>query len=329
MERTRIAAFTMLLPVLGSCNGDEPTHVALEEYLVDVSCDASGTCRGADGEVATGNWVEARAIASATASAFRPHGTYMYIDYMRGPTFVELELDFPTDIAGEVPVSATMREWEDGALAFESDAASGVIQMAPPGGSNRIPSAGGFNVRFASFGPDGERSTEDDEVREIRNGRFQLDHAPAAEPYDPATHESYWDDPDFGVVVEIWVYPDGEYDDTYYEDDYYESGCGSDEYYGEDAAHDDTYDSGGCEGDTYEEDPYADSGGCDSDDWSSSEYDSGGCEGDTYDEEAGGYGCDCEGDSAVTARGPGRRAFALFVPAFAIFLTRSVLRRRK
>ncbi|MBW2261071.1 MAG: hypothetical protein JRG91_03780 [Deltaproteobacteria bacterium] len=330
-NRTLPAVLLIVLLGTGSCNGDKLTNVALEEYLVDVTCTADGGCTGPGGTPVEGTWVQSRAIASATASLFSPHGTYMYIDYMRGTTYVEIEMDFPTDVAGDVPLRAVMREYAGGEPTFESDTASGVIQVAPPGGSNRIPAAGGFNLKFVSHGPDGEPSTGDDEVREIRNGRFELDDQPAVgDTYDVSYPESAWDDPDFGVVIEIWVYPDGEYDDDYYEDDTYSSGgCTGDEY--QDDTYDDTYDSGGCEGDTYDDtyDYTYDSGGCDSGDWTSSDTDSGGCEGDTYDDTSGDTGCDCEGDSALTASRPSRRTFALFVPVFAIFITRSLLRRRR
>ncbi len=312
-RRTLPAVLAFVLLVCGSCNGDRLTNVVLEEYLVDVTCTADGGCTGPGGAPVEGAWVESSAIASSSASIFSPHGTYMYIDYMREGTYVEIEMDFPTDVTGDVPLVAVMREYADGEPTFESDAASGVIQLAPPGGSNRVPSTGGFNLKFVSHGPDGEPSTDDDEVREIRNGRFELDVKPASgDAYDTGYPESAWDDPDFGVIIEIWVYPDDTYDDYYVD------------------TPDDTYDSGGCEGDTYdEEDTVDDSGGCDAGDWTSSDTSSGGCEGDTYDDTSSDVGCDCEGDTAVTARRPSRRSFALFVPVFAIFLTRSLLRRRR
>ncbi len=311
-----LPAFLALVALAcGSCSGDRLTNVVLEEYLVDVTCTADGACTGPGGGPVEGRWVESSAIASSSASLFSPDGTYMYIDYMREGTYVEIEMDFPTDVAGDVPLRAVMREYTGGEPTFASDAASGLIQVAPPGGSNRVPASGGFNLKFVSHGPDGEPSTDDDQVREIRNGRFELDVPPAAgEIYDTGYPESAWDDPDFGVIIEIWVTVEDEYDDTW--DDGYDDG---------------TYDSGGCEGDTYDEYDtydYDDSGGCDGGDWTSSDTDSGGCEGDTYDDTSGGFDCDCEGDAAMAAR-PSRRAFALFLPVFAIFLTRSLLRRRR
>ena len=319
------AVILLVMLAAGACNGDRLTNVVLEEYTVDVTCTADGECTGPGGDPVSGTWVQGDAIASATASLFSPHGTYMYIDYMRGETYVEIEMDFPTDVTGDVPLSAAMREYSGEGRTFESDAASGIIQVAPPGGSNRIPASGGFNLKFVSHGPDGEPGTDDDEVREIRNGRFELEQAPATgDTYDTGYTDSTWDDPDFGVIIEIWVYPDGTYDD-YYEDEPAGSGCEGDTY---DDSYDDSYDSGGCDGDTYDgtyDDTY-DSGGCDSGDWSSSDTDTSGCEGDTFGDTAG--GCECEGDTAMAAR-PSRRAFALFVPVFAIFLTRSLLRRRR
>jgi hypothetical protein len=221
-----------------------------------------------------------------------------------------------------------MREFVGGEQTFGSDAVSGVILVAPPGGANRIPESGGFHLKFIDDGPDGEAGSDDDIVREIRNGRFELDTAPpAGEVSECPWPESSWDDPDFGVIIEIWVYPEDEYDDAYDDEDHESTGCEDDSTY-EDSYYDD---SGGCEGDTYyEEDSYYDdSGGCDTGSGDTSTYDdSSGCEGDTYDGGDSG-GCDCEGDSALAARRPSRRTFALFVPAFAIFLTRSILGRRR
>jgi hypothetical protein len=220
---------------------------------------------------------------------------------------VEIELDFPTDVMGEAPLVATMREYEAGQLVFESDEARGVIQVAPPSDPGDIPLAGGFNIKFTD--------SVTDQVREIRNGQFEVAApAPAAEYSDAPYAESTWDDPDFGIVIDIWVVVTDETDPVYEEP--------------ADPADWSDYDSGGCEGDTYDSDDsyyHDESSGCESGDWDTTDTDSGGCEGDTYDDDSD-SGFDCEGDSVEAAR-PSPRAMAMLLPLLALFLTRSLVRR--
>ena len=307
------AWIVMACLLVASCSEDTWTNVVFEEYLVDVTC--SGSCVGPDGEAAAGRWVETRAIASTGASIFAPRGTYMYMDYRRDTTYVEIELDFPADMAGEVPLVASMREFDDGEATFESTSARGVIQISPPP-RGEVPESGGFNIKFTAPGPDSVEGTDDDEVREIRSGRFEAASSPPpGVVYEPPYADTSWDDPDFGLIIEIWVTSETD-DTTYYEDDT-AGGCEGDTY---DDSYDDDY--SGCSSDTYD-DPYYDDSGCGSD---TTFGDSSGCEGDTYDGGTDG-GCSCEGDDTYASSGPDRRALALLLPVLALFSVRSLRRR--
>jgi len=334
-QGTRVAAAVisaLIPPAVGSCSGDQYANVVFEEYGQDVTCTSGGTCRGADGEIVEGNWVETRAIASTSASAFRPWGTLIWIDWSRGETWVEIELDFPTDTTGEVPLLAAMREYRDGEAVFESDYASGVVHVAPPGQADSLPVAGAFSLSFGSDGPDGERGTDDDAVREIRNGRFELTEVPERGTYDVGYTDHAWSDPSFGFRVDVWVVEEPWDEDHYgaYDEGWDDgSGCSGDSY---DDSWDDTYDddwsddSSGCEGDTYDDSSDVwgdDTSGCSGDGWDDTTTydDSSGCEGDTW-----------EGEESGCAIGTGRPdtgCISFLIPFAGILLVRSLLRRHK
>jgi hypothetical protein len=169
------------------------------------------------------------------------------------------------------------------------------------------------------------RGTDDDAVREIRNGRFQLAVPPPAEPYEPSYAESTWDDPDFGVVVDIWIVVTDDFEEPYYQDTVTgdgSSGCSGDTTYD---PYDESYESGGCEGDLFATDETGyDTGGCGSGSDTYEDTGSGGCEGDTSSDDS--WGC---GDDEYAAARPPRRLLALALPALAIFVTRSILKRRR
>ncbi len=294
--------------LIGSCNGDRVVRVTFDEHLEAVRCDENGVCRDGGGIEVPGRHVDVRAVASASASRFSPKGTYIYIDYMRGERFVEMEMDFPTEEGTDTAIHAVMREYEQGELAFESTAVDGTIQIVFPGEPYRIPGYGSFHLRFLDAGPDGDAGTTDDRIREIANAVFEIEgyvnsDAPAGVYVPDDAWDDHWISPSLVTIV---YYPYDPYVDSYYHDEGYSSGCEGDTY------EDDT--GSGCSGDTWD------------DSYDTSSSDSSGCSGDTYDD---GAGSGCEGDYALFAPRQPRRLMALFIPAAAVFATRSLLSRRR
>lgn len=302
-----------------SCNGDRIVSVTFDEFLQQVSCDEDGECTDMSGNPVEGHRVDVNASASASLSSFSPRGTYLYIDHMRSDTFVEVEMDFPTDEGADTGIRAMMREYRAGELVFESDVAAGRIRIVPPGEPDRIPGYGSFHLRFADAGEDGEPGTPDDEIREIRNATFQIEgHLGTDSPRCVDVSEDGWEDPWYGTgIVEVTYYPYDPWDSSYYQEEGYadtSSGCQGDTY---DDGWDDDYGetSGGCSGDTYDDPAYYDGS-------------SSGCEGDTYDDSDPEW--DCEDDEyALSAPRPPRRLLAFLMPGIALFFTRSILRRKR
>ncbi|MFH1437187.1 MAG: hypothetical protein ABIJ56_15880 [Pseudomonadota bacterium] len=335
MTYAPIVSFVLAAALKAGC-GDSDSRAAIifKEFDVEVRCSDDGECRDAEGNAVRGTDVSAEGILSGPASRFAPNGVYLLWNYSRGGDYVEVELDFPTDVNGEVPSVTSLREFSGGVEVFHTDASRGTVQVVARDSRSR-PAAGFFDLIFEYYGPDGMESTGDDEVRFLRYGAFEAidsDSQRGFDPYDDPYDDPYYDpyyDREFrdryepGVRVEIWIMDEG--DDYEYND---ESGCEGDTY------GDDYGDSGGCDGDAYDDDYDGDDS--DYDDGSGCSWDGGsgdGCDADTADSDSGG-GCDfsCDGDDTITMKNSKKRrstSFARFMPLFVPFLLRRVLRSRK
>ena len=314
----------------GCGNSDSRAAISFREFAVEVRCGDDGECRDAEGNAVRGTDVFTEGIMSYPASRFAPNGVYLLWNYSRSSDYVEVELDFPTNVNGEVPSVTSLREFSGGDEVFHTDASRGIVQVVARDSRSR-PSVGYFDLMFECYGSDGMRSTADDEVRYLRYGTFRAidsDSGSGYVPYDDPYYDPYYD-PDYwyryepGVRVEIWIVDEGD------EDEYYDgSGCEGDTY------GDEYGDSGGCGDDTYNDNYESD--GYDYDDDSGCSWDGGngdGCDGDTSDSDSGG-GCDfsCDGDDYTTMKNMKERrstSLARFMPLFVPFLLRRVLRSRK
>jgi len=280
-------------------------------------------CNDGDGNEVGGENFVVDGFMSPKASRFYPDGLYLFWSYTSGERYVEVELDFPTNVTGVVPSVTALREFVDGEEVFHTDCSRGIVSAAPPGDrGGRM--AGSFELMFVCFGPDGAEGTEDDEIRFLRYGMFEITGGQADAYGESCYDDRYRGQWDAGVVFEIWIddYEDEETPGYYYYDE--AEGCEGDTY-------DDEYDGGeGCEGDIYEDSDEYDSGcggetwdsegdGCEGDDWDS---DSDGCEGDTSDSSGG---CDCEGDTYYAGRKkkkPGGTSWAHMMPLLVPFFLR-------
>jgi len=314
------------------CGGsDEYATISFREFQADVVCGRDGTCIDGEGNEVGGMDVVSDGFMSGHVSRFYPDGVYIFWSYERGSRYVEVELDVPVNVTGEVPSVATLREYEGGREVFHTDGSRGIVTIVR---ASRDDAAvqGTFELMFTFFGPDGQEGTADDEVRFLRCGTFRLAQAAAVSEADYTYDEDYRGIWDIGIIVDIMVEDDdtgpaGTYDEA--------EGC-------EDDGTDDGYDegAGGCEGDTYDDsgDDYdsacggdgwgEESDGCESDDTVSD--DTSGCEGDSSD--SGGCDFDCEGDTYYSKQkhaSTGSTSWARMMPILLPFLLRGLLARRK
>lgn len=314
------------------CGGpDEYATITFREFETDVVCGRDGTCVDDEGNEVGGMDVVSDGFMSGNASRFSPDGMYVFWSYERGGRYVEVELDVPVNVTGEVPSVTTLREYEGGREVFHTDASRGIVTIVRASRGDAT-AQGTFELMFTFFGPDGQEGTADDEVRFLRCGTFRLVQADATSQADYTYDEDYRGIWDIGIIIDIVVEDDapsttGTYDEA--------EGC-------EDDGYDESYEEseGGCEGDTYDDSGDDYDSACGGDSWGEesdgcesggdTSGDTSGCEGDSSD--SGGCDFDCEGDTYYSKRKDapaGSTSWARMMPLLLPFLLRGILGSRR
>jgi hypothetical protein len=326
-----IAAAAWFLAAAGcSGKGDTQIQVSFMEFRDDVVCGGGAACVDGAGNEVGGTEVTCEGFMSAGASRFSPNGAFLFWSYVSGDRYIEVEIDFPTNVAGDVPSVTSLREFRRGEQVFRTDCSRGIVNVMRTG-SIADPRVGSFELMFLYYGPDGTEGTEDDEVRFLRSGLYEPVGSTYSYQDDYYYDEQYRDHWSSGVRFEIWIVQDVSDEGTY--DSTGEGGCEGDTYDG------DNYDAGeGCEGDTYDDSGDEYDSGCGDETWDSggdgcedSSGESSGCEGDSS---GSSEGCDfdCEGDTYYS-RGkqerPAGTSWAGMMPLLVPFLLRGLLGKNK
>jgi len=129
--------------------------------------------------------VEGFMFSARQSSRFEPDGLLLYFDLaLQDGTGAQMEIDLPRQLGRDPVVHYT--EEIDGRLTFESDSATGAVELAEDlDGRLCSCSDGRFDLRLRDDGADGEAGTADDQVRELRNGVYRWDARPCARDGQP------------------------------------------------------------------------------------------------------------------------------------------------